>query len=132
MHRQSFTSSLAVALCTASALAAGACTSEAETSAAPLTCEISLTETSGGQRLAGVAHASRATEGHYRLQISQSSPADRSTIVQSGTFSLAAGETARLGETTLGGSRARRNAELSIEIDGNRTGCSASLGQADI
>lgn len=131
MPRQSFTSPLSVALCTVSALAAGACTAESESAAAPLTCEISLTETAGGQRISGLAHASRDTDGHYRLQISQSGPAGRSTIVQSGTFSLAAGETARLGETTLGGTGNRRDAELTIET-GGPTDCRASHGQADL
>lgn len=81
---------------------------------APLVCELQITETRTGTELVARAHASRALEGTYALDIRQRGGGGSATIRQSGEFEAAPGKPVLLAETTLGGPRRSIEAELTL------------------
>lgn len=81
---------------------------------APLRCELQITETRTGTELVARAHAGRALEGSYALDIRQRGAGGSATIRQSGAFEVAPGKPAILAETTLGGPRRSFEAELTL------------------
>lgn len=94
----------------------------AEARASGVTCEIRLTQSGGLTALTGIVHASEATSGTYRFLVSQSGAAGSSDITQAGDFSLAAGQSEVVAETTLGG-RAGFSARLALSTGAGTTSC---------
>lgn len=128
-------------------LAAAACgipASEAGTAAAaagvtlaggssgPVRCELVLTETRGSTSIEGRVAADRAVRGTWRMTIAARSAGGRSTIAQSGDFSVGPGAPAVLGQTTLGGSRAQYRAELELTVPGERISCRHGAAAQDL
>lgn len=83
-----------------------------------VSCEIRVIRHGGDVELKGLVHAGKATEGTYRFKI-KSAGAD---INQGGDFTLAAGETAVVGEATV--TAASLDARLSVASGDGNTTCS--------
>jgi len=92
---------------------------------ADLSCEIRATAEGGGVRLEAVATAGISIAGDYDFVIARSGPGGSSDIRQGGTFDIAAGEEAVLGEATLGGDAGAVEASLTLTPAGNRPECRA-------
>ncbi|MGP9819642.1 curli-like amyloid fiber formation chaperone CsgH [Salinarimonas sp. NSM] len=114
----------AVALSALGPLAASLGANAADETPANLTCEIRTSRAGGLLVLEPVVRASRATRGDYDFVVEGRGSGSRSDIAQGGGFTLAAGETARLGQVSLASS-ARFEARLEIDADGRRAACRA-------
>lgn len=89
----------------------------------PLRCEVALDALPGATRIEGVLSTRTATSGSYTMAITSRSAGGTSTILQSGDFTARAGETVRLGETTLSGSPASHRVDLSVTAAGQSLRC---------
>lgn len=91
--------------------------------AAGVTCEIRMVESGGGVTIKGIVHAAKATSGSYSLKIANAGGGGSSSINQGGDFSLDAGESTVVGETTLGNADGLR-ARLAVTTAAGTTSCS--------
>lgn len=111
---------LAAAACGIPASHAG----KASAGAAPVRCEISISDVRGATTIEGRVNADRPVSGTYHLAISSRSSGGQAMINQSGDFSATPATPATLGQTTLGGSRAQYAADLEVRVNGERLRCS--------
>ena len=82
---------------------------------APLTCEVRSRRTSNGVLIQARAFADRDIDASYDLRIVKSGGGNASEVSQSGDFSLAAGDSAVLGENEMSFERGSRlRAQLTI------------------
>lgn len=116
--------------------AAAACgippTAASTASAAPLRCELILSEARGATTIQGRVSAERPVAGTYRLSISSSSSGGRAMINQSGDFEARPGAPAILGQTTLGGPSGQYRADLELTVPGQRLTCNERSGARDL
>lgn len=91
--------------------------------AAPVVCEIALEPAGSGTLITGRVHAERATQGSYAMAITSTGGGGRTTIRQSGDFSVAAGGTEVLGETRLSGSPRSHHVDLDVTVGGRALTC---------
>lgn len=91
--------------------------------AAPVVCEIALEPAGSDTLITGRVHASRATQGAYAMAITSTGGGGRTTIRQSGDFSVAAGGTEVLGETRLSGSPRSHHVDLDVTVGGRALTC---------
>ncbi|MBX3429225.1 MAG: hypothetical protein KF779_06565 [Hyphomonadaceae bacterium] len=75
---------------------------------APLTCEVRSRRTSNGVLIQARAFADRDIDASYDLRIVKSGGGNSSEVSQSGDFTLAAGDTAVLGENEMSFERGSR------------------------
>ena len=97
--------------------------SASATTGGALTCEIQIAKHNGDVELTGIVHAARATSGTYRFKVLNDGDGGSSTINQGGDFSLAAGESTVVGNTTLGNADDMR-VKLSVTSDHGSATCS--------
>ena len=109
-----------------------ASTAASTTSAAPLRCELILSEARGATTIQGRVSAERPVAGTYRLSISSSSSGGRAMINQSGDFEARPGAPAILGQTTLGGPSGQYRADLELTVPGQRLTCNERSGARDL
>jgi hypothetical protein len=109
----------------AAGLAAG--TVYAQNGDGNLSCEIKATKQSGMISIEALATAKQSASGTYRFEISGGSNGGSSTIRQGGEFSAGTGETATLGQVTLGANGARYDAKLTINAGGKALTCSERI-----
>lgn len=82
---------------------------------APLTCEVRSRRTANGVLIQARAFADRDIDASYNLRIVKSGGGNASEVSQSGDFSLAAGDSAVLGENEMSFERGSRlRAQLTI------------------
>ncbi|MCC6786839.1 MAG: hypothetical protein IT547_03290 [Hyphomonadaceae bacterium] len=82
---------------------------------APLTCEVRSRRTANGVLIQARAFADRDIDASYDLRIVKSGGGNASEVSQSGDFSLAAGDSAVLGENEMSFERGSRlRAQLTI------------------
>ena len=82
---------------------------------APLTCEVRSRRTANGVLIQARAFADRDIDASYDLRIVKSGGVNASEVSQSGDFSLAAGDSAVLGENEMSFERGSRlRAQLTI------------------
>jgi hypothetical protein len=94
---------------------------------APLTCEVRSRRTANGVLLQARAFADRDIDAYYDLRIVKSGGGNSSEVSQSGEFSLAAGDSAVLGENEMSfGRGSRLRAYLTIS-DANGELCERSF-----
>ncbi|SHG30993.1 hypothetical protein SAMN02745157_3980 [Kaistia soli DSM 19436] len=118
---------------TLSAMAAGAAVAAAGrggggAAAGPLACSIGQSRSGGQILLEPSVRAARATDGSYSLRVSGGGGGNASAIRQGGDFSLAAGETVRLGSLSLSGDAATYAVTLDITAGAASTRCTAVIG----
>ncbi|WP_372424881.1 curli-like amyloid fiber formation chaperone CsgH [Salinarimonas chemoclinalis] len=89
-----------------------------------LTCEIRTSRAGGLLVLEPVVRSDRAARGDWDFVVEGRGAGSRSDIAQGGALTLAAGETARLGQVSLSSS-ARFEARLEIDAGGRRAACRA-------
>lgn len=97
---------------------------------AGLTCAIVTRNLGGMVEIFGKVSASRAASGEYALTIRQHGASGTALIDQSGEFTVAAGRTVTLGQTSLGGTLGAYHADLTVTVSGRAYRCT-NLGAPD-
>ncbi|KMW59007.1 hypothetical protein AIOL_003988 [Candidatus Rhodobacter oscarellae] len=87
----------------------------------PLTCEIAVTDGAFGPQYQGLVHATETVHGSYEMQFAKHG-ANTANVTQSGNFSVRAGDTAVLGQASMG-RRAEVEATLTLRFDGIKMIC---------
>ncbi|WP_212524983.1 curli-like amyloid fiber formation chaperone CsgH [Actibacterium sp. MT2.3-13A] len=100
--------------------------------AAPLSCRIATGTGAQGVTLEARAMAgAQGAEGLYSLEVTRNGASGSTAIRQGGDFSLRAGETAVLGQVTLGPDPRGYAARLVLRWDGNEISCAAPGGPGE-
>ncbi|MDX2309500.1 MAG: curli-like amyloid fiber formation chaperone CsgH [Hyphomicrobium sp.] len=94
----------------------------AEAGTSGVSCEIRATKSNAGVDLEAVVTSAKATTGTYKLMVSHSGVGGASDIEQAGDFTLEAGETAVVGEASVGGADVVR-AKLSVSTAAGSANC---------
>ena len=92
-----------------------------ETFAGPITCSFEVGKGAFGQSLKGIVTAQEDVSGSYQMNFTKRG-ANSASVKQSGAFRLKAGETATLGQASLGRS-GNVSAELKLRINGEDLIC---------
>lgn len=87
----------------------------------PLTCGITVESGAFGPTYKGVVTATEHVNGTYQMQFMKSG-SNSASINQSGAFDLRPGESATVGQASLGGS-GKVDAKLTVTFDGTRMVC---------
>ena len=93
---------------------------------APALCEVAVATDGRSVNLQARVNADTDLSGTYRFSIAKTGAGNRTMINQGGRFSVAAGETRTLGQTTLGGNAGSYDATLTLEVNGKTYTCSSS------
>jgi hypothetical protein len=98
-----------------------------QTSAAPaIECVIRAEPETGGLRIAALARAAAPASGQYRLQVAKHSASGRTSTVQSGAFTLQAGQEQVLTTVVLDRSAiGHYRAELTLQSDQEISSCTS-------
>jgi len=98
-----------------------------QTSAAPaIECVIRAEPETGGLRIAALARAAAPARGQYRLQVAKHSASGRTSTVQSGAFTLQAGQEQVLTTVVLDRSAiGHYRAELTLQSDQEISSCTS-------
>lgn len=114
------------AACTAAVSANTVDVTQAASDDAPALCEVAVATAGRSVNLQARVNADTDLSGTYRFSIAKTGAGNRTMINQGGRFSVAAGETRTLGQTTLGGNAGSYDATLTLEVNGKTYTCSSS------
>ncbi|MDQ7069209.1 MAG: curli-like amyloid fiber formation chaperone CsgH [Rhodobacterales bacterium] len=89
----------------------------------PVTCQILVSKTRGGNTYKGVVSTSETINGTYEMRFSKNSGGGRAVINQSGRFNVAAGTSVTVGEATFGGIPSQVDADLSLRWSNQTLTC---------
>ena len=94
-----------------------------EAATGPLSCGFEISDSAFGRTLKGTVTANEDIDGRYQMEFTKRG-ANSATIKQKGNFALDPGESAVLGQASLGGS-GQVDAKLTLTIDGETLICRA-------
>lgn len=114
------------AACTAAVSAHTVEVTRAADDDSPAICEVAVANVGRSVNLQARVNADTDLTGTYRFSIAKTGAGNRTMINQGGRFSVAAGETRTLGQTTLGGNAGSYDATLTLEVNGETYTCSSS------
>jgi hypothetical protein len=96
---------------------------QAESTDAPLRCEIEMSKQGGMVAMQGVVHSDVAVSGSYRFRVASAGSGGNSNISQGGGFSADANDPVTLGNVMLGGGGSY-DASLEVTANGETIECS--------
>lgn len=112
---------LALPMAAVTAALLGSADNGAANSSQPLSCMISVSDGHFGHVYKGVVTANTPVSGRYEMKIRKRG-ANSANVNQSGFFILTAGETATIGQATIGGA-GRVDAKMTLMFDGAEMTC---------
>jgi hypothetical protein len=86
-------------------LTVAAFTAESDHAAQPTACEIRMTPTPLGMKIAGVVHGRAGRSGNYQFELQKSGPSGNSDVSQGGDFTVGVNGQAIVSESDLNVSR---------------------------
>ncbi|QQA43298.1 curli-like amyloid fiber formation chaperone CsgH [Pelagovum pacificum] len=102
----------------AAACAVPAATGTETATAAPLRCGLQVTEAGGMVTVEGVVQSDTAVSGSYALNLTRSAGGGTAQVQQGGAFTLAAGESGRIGRAEFNGRAADIDGQLTVNVSG--------------